>query len=604
MSDTSITIGTTGDSQTTTPTTTTSDSKQLHPDYVELKTGVWVSWEDYIKTYTVYNTNTTNEEYDNTNQVSLGGSSGDKVLYSASLSDFMYKAGSNDTTQTTETAEYKPPVAALENNYSIQEGATVTLDASASTDPNGSELSFLWDLNNDGKYDDASGSKIQFSSGTDGNYQISLLLLDKLGQFSTTSATVTVADVAPIADAGGPYTTDEGSTITLDASASRDLYGDTIVEYRWDFDGDGEYDDATGATSSFSSKEDGIYNIGLQIKDSDGSISTTISQVTVRDVAPIANAGGSYTTDEGTAVILDASSSHDLYGDSIVEYSWDFDGDGDYDDAEGVNPTFFTTEDGTYNIGLQIKDSDGSVSMGTSDVVVANVAPTANAGNIYTAFKNEVITLDASLSTDPGNDIVSYEWSFDEDNIFDATGVTPIFQNETGEHKVTLTVTDNDGASSEANAIIYVGDTISFGNGSDISHGTKGNDILMGGNGEDNLSGDMGTDRLYGGNGNDTLSGGTGDDWLTGGRGNDSLLGGEGNDMFYYGKSDGYDTIIDFEIGDMLDISPDTGIMNFHDLGNQITSTAAGINISIGDGGVFLTGVTMDQISESSFIFG
>ena len=75
--------------------------------------------------------------------------------------------------------------------------------------------------------------------------------LTTTGPTDTSTADITVTNAAPVADAGGPYTVDEGSSVTLDGSASDASSLDTF-SYAWDFDGDGEYDDATGQTPSFS----------------------------------------------------------------------------------------------------------------------------------------------------------------------------------------------------------------------------------------------------------------------------------------------------------------------------------------------------------------
>ncbi len=60
----------------------------------------------------------------------------------------------------------------------------------------------------------------------------------------------------PVADAGGPYTVDEGSSVTFDGSGSADPNND-IVLYEWDLDNDGEYDDATGVTTPSTVYADG-----------------------------------------------------------------------------------------------------------------------------------------------------------------------------------------------------------------------------------------------------------------------------------------------------------------------------------------------------------
>lgn len=98
-------------------------------------------------------------------------------------------------------------------------------------------------------------------------------------------------------------------------------------------------------------------------------------------------------------------------------------------------------------------------------------------------------------------------------------------------------------------------DLLSGGEGDDHLDGGLGNDTMSGGNGRDTLIGDLGNDELDGGDGDDYLSGGLGNDSLFGGNGLDVLFGGMGNDdlhggasadHFHFGRTDGTDTISDF----------------------------------------------------------
>ena len=94
----------------------------------------------------------------------------------------------------------------------------------------------------------------------------------------------------PTADLGGLYAIDEGSSVTVDASASTDSDG-TIVDYAWDLDGDGQYDDASGPTANFTTTASGSYIVGLQVTDNRGGIDTGTTSVVVNNVAPTADAG-------------------------------------------------------------------------------------------------------------------------------------------------------------------------------------------------------------------------------------------------------------------------------------------------------------------------
>ena len=89
----------------------------------------------------------------------------------------------------------------------------------------------------------------------------------------------------------------------------------------------------------------------------------------------------------------------------------------------------------------------------------ANVPPTADAGPDDTVTDtddggDENVTLDGSGSSDSDGTIVSYSWTEGVTEI--ATGVNPTVAFAVGEHTVTLTVTDDDGATDTDAVVITV----------------------------------------------------------------------------------------------------------------------------------------------------
>ena len=84
----------------------------------------------------------------------------------------------------------------------------------------------------------------------------------------------------------------------------------------------------------------------------------------------------------------------------------------------------------------------------------------------------------------------------------------------TGTAVVTLTVTDQFGASRDLPITVKVG-----GTAADTLRSRPGANLLLGGGGNDTLIGGTGVDLLGGGSGNDTLTGGTGADVFRGGTG-------------------------------------------------------------------------------------
>ena len=82
-----------------------------------------------------------------------------------------------------------------------------------------------------------------------------------------------LANRPPVADAGGPYTVDEGGTVALDGTASNDPDGDTLT-YDWDLDNDGTFE-TPGATPTFAGV-DGlvIQTVVLKVCDPYGECDT------------------------------------------------------------------------------------------------------------------------------------------------------------------------------------------------------------------------------------------------------------------------------------------------------------------------------------------
>ena len=359
--------------------------------------------------------------------------------------------GENDTAGTTLTINNVDPTADAGGPHTIDEGQALLLDASASSDPGGDALTYAWDLDNDGQYNDATGATPIVSWATlaslglasDGtSLSIGVQVDDGDGGIDTVATTLVINNLDPTADAGGPYTIDEGQDLLLDASASTDPGGDTL-SYAWDLDNDGQYDDAAGATptvpwntlASLGPASDGTsLSIGVQVDDGDGGIDTVASTLVINNLDPTADAGGPYALDEGHDLMLDGSASTDPGGDTLT-YAWDLDNDGQYDDATGATPTvpwntlasLGLASDGTsLSIGVQVEDGEGGINAPGTTLVINNLAPTAHAGGPYTIDEGQDLLLDASASTDPGGDTLSYAWDLDNDGQYDdAAGATP-----------------------------------------------------------------------------------------------------------------------------------------------------------------------------------
>jgi ABC-type branched-subunit amino acid transport system substrate-binding protein len=87
-----------------------------------------------------------------------------------------------------------------------------------------------------------------------------------------------------------------------------------------------------------------------------------------------------------------------------------------------------------------------------------NQPPIADAGGPYTVAWGAQLILDGSGSTDPDNNIASYEWDLDNDGQYDdATGVTVITSfHQIGDHIIGLRVTDDGGLGGTDTATVTV----------------------------------------------------------------------------------------------------------------------------------------------------
>jgi PKD repeat protein/subtilisin family serine protease len=154
-------------------------------------------------------------------------------------------------------------------------------------------------------------------------------------------------------------------------------------------------------------------------------------------------------------VTFDATSSYDPDG-SIVSYSWDF---GDGATATGSRVTKRYSAAGTYTVTLTVTDNRGATNSASQMLTVTspNQPPVASF-TFSPANPNpgDTVTFDASASSDPDGSIVSYSWNFGDGNT--ASGVTASHvYSAAGTYTVTLTVTDNQGATSTAQKTIQVG---------------------------------------------------------------------------------------------------------------------------------------------------
>ncbi len=154
-----------------------------------------------------------------------------------------------------------------------------------------------------------------------------------VGQYITATATdsnnntsefsqnyvATVPNRAPVADAGGPYAIDEGSSLAIDAIGSSDLDFDTL-SYQWDIDGDSVFGETGEPSTAIATvtwatlaglgvTAEGEHTLRVRVSDGRGKSNIQSTTFTVINVAPTFSSTTTVSANENQVSVQTVSAS-------------------------------------------------------------------------------------------------------------------------------------------------------------------------------------------------------------------------------------------------------------------------------------------------------
>jgi PKD repeat protein len=355
----------------------------------------------------------------------------------------------------------------------------VNFDASGSNDPDGTITKYEFDWDGPGTAYDwqdfgTSAAGIH-DFDTPGTYQVNLRVTDNNSAIGTASTTITVnAATPPVADIQADVTTgDAPLDVNFTAAFSTDDV--FIVNYEFDFDGDGvfETDNGPNPNAQHTYGSTGQYDAAVRVTDTDNLTDTASITITVTGDpgAPVADIQAD--TDTGFAplhVEFDASGSTD--DGLITKYEWDWGNDGIYEDESSPFPNIghdFNTP-GTYLVWVKVTDDESKT--GTASMMI-QVNPPGPSGPQAIQYANprygpvgQKVDFDASESYSTDGAIVKYEWDIDGDGTFEIdNGTDPMYTHSfgaAGVYDATVRITDDQAQQDEKIMLVLITPDNSF----------------------------------------------------------------------------------------------------------------------------------------------
>ncbi len=417
------------------------------------------------------------------------------------------EAGNYDTDTVTITVnDTTDPVAEAGADQEGDQGGTITLDGSASSDNVGIS-NYTWSFF-DGENRTLYGVSPNYTFNDPGTFLVTLVIMDAAGNSNTDNLTVTVRSLAEpkaVLNEIAQNLAINGS-IVFNASLSEPGAGAAVVAYTWELERFGAAEwNGTGAEVEYTFPVWGIYEMSLAVTDSSNGTASTSVKIVVGRLINFTEI--TENCPENGSVLVEFNKYIESYYDGIIEVEWTIGNKKTTvspKDFDKVNQTYSSA--GSFNVTCIIVTGYGTfreiveVTI-TKGIPTDNQEPVAKVPSLtLTNVQREEFTLDGSGSYDPDDDVdgnamidgdevnnLTFSWTHtfaNNSSAIDPNSHLPLSTppgmtikmslEATGDHLFKLTVTDSHGASDSVEIIVTIKeDTTYFGDKGDPRDWTK-----------------------------------------------------------------------------------------------------------------------------------
>jgi Ca2+-binding RTX toxin-like protein len=447
------------------------------------------------------------------------------------------------------------PVVSAGGPYYAQVGQAVVIAATASDadTAEGDVITYAWDLDNDGQFDDSTSLSPTLSGGDIttlglgvGDHTITLRVTDATGAATDSAVTLTIAaPAAPVisSDGGGAtaslnvaentlaVTTAAASDANLNDTVTYSITGDDAALFTIDANtGALTFNSAPNHEAPTDVGADNVYNVTVTASDNGALTDTQDLTITVTDafddvfgtagadVIAAGTAGGSYfglgdndtITGSSVADVIEGGEGNDIMdGGAGADTMTGGDGDDIYYTDNFNDVTVEALNQGTDEVRAATK---GVLTDNIENLTLLGTAAINGTGN---ALNNVIVGNSGAnrLNGMGGADTMTGGDGSDTYYVDDAGDTITELSNEgtdridasvtftLSNHVETLVLTGSANIDGTGNALA---NTIQGNSGANVLLGEGDNDVLSAFGGADTLDGGVGADRMTGGDGNDT----------------------------------------------------------------------------------------------------